>query len=53
MYVVKWPLGTEVGFIPGHIVLDGDPAPPPSKGAQAQKGTGPQSLANICSGRIV
>jgi len=27
------PLGTEVGLGPGHIVLDGDPAPP--KGAQA------------------
>jgi len=22
------PLGTEVGLGPGHIVLDGDPAPP-------------------------
>jgi len=29
---IKMPLGTEVGFGPGHIVLDGDPAPP--KGAQ-------------------
>ena len=27
------PLGTEVGLGPGHIVLDGDPAPLP-KGAQ-------------------
>jgi len=27
----KMPLGTEVGLGPGHIVLDGDPAPP--KGA--------------------
>jgi len=27
------PLGTEVlGLSPGHIVLDGDPAPPPRKG---------------------
>ena len=25
-------LGTEVGFGPGHIVLDGDPASPPLKG---------------------
>ena len=24
---IKMPLGTEVGFGPGHIVLDGDPAP--------------------------
>jgi len=27
------PLGTEVGFGPGNIVSDGDPAPP-QKGAQ-------------------
>jgi len=27
------PLGVEVGLGPGHIVLDGDPAPP-RKGAQ-------------------
>ena len=25
------PLGTEVGLCPGHIVLVGDPAPPPPK----------------------
>ena len=29
---INMPLGTEVGLGPGHIVLDGDPAPP--KGAQ-------------------
>ena len=28
------PLGTEVRLGPGHIVLDGDPAPPPTKVAQ-------------------
>jgi len=28
------PLGTEVGLGPGDIVLDGDPVPPPRKGAQ-------------------
>jgi len=28
----KMKLGTEVGLVPGHIVLDGDTAPP--KGAQ-------------------
>jgi len=28
------PLGTEVEFGQGHIVLHGDPAPPPRKGAQ-------------------
>ena len=25
---IKMPLGTEIGLIPGVIVLDGDPAPP-------------------------
>jgi len=25
---MKTPLGTEVNLVPGHIVLDGDPAPP-------------------------
>ena len=29
------PLGMEVGFVPGDIVLDGDPAPPPKKGRTA------------------
>jgi len=28
------PLDRDVGLDPGHIVLDGDPAPPPPKGAQ-------------------
>jgi len=28
------PLGTEAGLGAGHIVLDGDPALPPPKGAQ-------------------
>ena len=28
------PLGVEVGLGPGHIVQDGDPAPPHKKGAQ-------------------
>ena len=27
-------VGMEVGLGPGHIVLDGDPAPLPSKGAE-------------------
>jgi len=31
---IKMPLGTEVGLSPGHIVLDGDPAPLPKRGAQ-------------------
>ena len=29
------PLGTEVGLVPGHIVLDGDPAPPTERGTAA------------------
>jgi len=28
--------GTEVGLDPGHIMLDGDPAPPPQKGYSPQ-----------------
>jgi len=28
------PLGTKVGLSPGDFVLDGDPAPPPKKGAE-------------------
>jgi len=36
-------LGMEVGLGPGHIVVDGDPAPPPQKG-----GTGThQFLAHV------
>jgi len=31
---IKMPLGKEVGLGPGDFVLDGDPAPPPKKGAQ-------------------
>jgi len=29
---IKMPLGMEVGLGPGDFVLDGDPAPPSSKG---------------------
>ena len=40
-------LGVQVGLGPGHIVLDGDPAPPP------QRGTAPrQFLAHICCGQM-
>jgi len=31
---IKMKLGVQVGLGPGHIVLDGDPAPASSKGAQ-------------------
>ena len=40
-------LGVQVGLGPGHIVLDGDPAPSPSpKGAQ------PPIFGHICCGQI-
>ena len=29
---IKMNLDVEVGLCPGHIVLDGDPAPPPQRG---------------------
>ena len=29
---INMPLGTEVGLGPGHIVLDGEPAPPSQRG---------------------
>ena len=29
---IQMKLGKQVGLGPGHIVLDGNPAPPPSKG---------------------
>ena len=55
---IKVPLGTEVGVGPGHIVLDGDPAPPPRKGAQQPltfwstllgHGRPPQPLLRSCN----
>jgi len=42
---IKMKLRTQVGLGPGHIVLDGDPAPLP-KGAQS-----PQFSAHICCGQ--
>jgi len=36
-------LGTEVGLGPGHVVLDGDPAPP--------KGRSPQFSAHVRCGQ--
>ena len=29
---IKMKLGMQIGLSPGHIVLDGDPAPPPQSG---------------------
>ena len=52
---VLWPNGwtdqdetwrAGIGFGPGHIVLDRDPAPPP------QRGTAPQFSAYICCGQM-
>jgi len=40
---IKMKLGMRVGLGPGHIVLDGDPAPSPPKG-----GGDPQYSAPIC-----
>jgi len=41
-------LGKQVGIDPGHIVLDGNPAAPPPKGAQVD----PQFSAHICCGQM-
>ena len=44
---IKMNLGMQVGLGPGHIVLDGDPAPLP------QRGTAPtQFSARICCGQM-
>jgi len=41
---IKMPLGTEVGFSPDGIVLDGDPAPLPKKGAEPHPHFRPMSI---------
>ena len=43
---IKMKLGMQVGLDPGHIVLDGDPAP------LLQRGTAPQFSAHICCGHM-
>ena len=43
---IKVKLCMQVGLGPGHIVLDGDPAPPPPKG------NSPQFSAHICYGQM-
>ena len=40
-------LGMQVGLGPGHIVLDGDPAPPPPKWQSV-----PHFLPHICCGQM-
>ena len=44
---IKMKLGTKVRLGPSHIVLDGDPAPPPPKGHSS-----PQFTAHICCGQM-
>ena len=48
---IKTKLGMQVGLGPGHIVLDGDPAPPPQR-VLPQRGTAPQFSAHICYGQM-
>jgi len=43
---IKMKLGMQVGLGPGHIVLDGDPAPP------LQKGHIPPFSAHVCCGQV-
>ena len=43
---IKMKLGMQVGLGPGHIVLDGDPAPLPPKGHS------PQFSAHIYCGQM-
>ena len=42
---IKMKLGMQVGLVPGHIVLDGDPLTP------AQRAN-PQLLGHICCGQM-
>jgi len=44
---IKTKLGKHVGLGPGHIVLHGDPAPPPQRGTAL-----PQYSAHICCGQM-
>jgi len=48
---IKMKLGTEVGLGPGHIVLDGDRAPP-QKGAQQPHLSAPYAVAKRLDGSI-
>jgi len=41
---IKMKLGMQVGLGPGHIVLDGNPAPPPPKGHRPPPIFGPYLL---------
>jgi len=47
-------LGMQVGLGPGHIVLGGDPAPPPRKGHSLPPIFGPYLLRpNGCTDQVV
>jgi len=39
--IINMKLGMQVGLGPGHIVLDGEPAPPPPKGGAEPPIVGP------------
>ena len=41
------PLGRDIDLSPSHIVLDGDPAPPPPKGHSFIVGSAPHSKRHI------
>jgi len=41
---MKMPIGTEVDLGPGHIVLDGDPAPFRERGTTASPSFRPMSI---------
>jgi len=45
---IKMKLGMQVGFGPGHIVLDGDPGPPPPKGHSTAPNLRPISVEAKC-----
>jgi len=45
---IKMELGIQVGLNPGHIVLDGNPAPRPPKGHSPR----PQFSDHICCGQL-
>jgi len=42
---IKMSLGMEVGLGPGNFVLDGDPTPPPQKGAEPPPNFRPMFIA--------
>jgi len=42
--IIKMLLGMEVGLVPGHSVLDGDPPPFPKRGAQQPRTFQPMSI---------